>query len=623
LIRLTVGQAVVKFLVSQWSERDGVEHRLIEGCSGILGHGNVAGLGQALLESELADPGAFPYFQGRNEQAMVHTAVGFARTRVRMSTLACTSSVGPGATNMVTGAALATIDHIPVLLLPSDVFATRMSDPVLQQLELPGSRDVTVNDAFRPVSRFFDRVQRAEQLPEALLGAMRVLTDPADTGAVTVCLPEDVQAEACAWPEELFEHRTWHVDRPPPDPRALERAVSLLRSARRPLVVAGGGVVYSEAEDALAALAESTGIPVAETQAGKGALPTSHPQAVGGLGSTGTAAANALAASADVVVGIGTRWTDFTTASRSAFRTPWVRFVNCNVARIDAAKLAGVALVGDARTTLELLVERLGGWQVAEEYRRECETLARSWHAVVDRAYHLGHGPLPAQSEVIGALNEITRPGDVMVCASGSMPGDLHKLWRTRGPREYHVEYGYSCMGYEIAAGLGVKMAAPERDVYVLVGDGSYLMLAQELVTAVQEHVKITVVLVDNHGFASIGSLSESVGSQRFGTAYRFRRPGSGRLDGEVLPVDLAANAASLGAEVHRVTGIDELRHALEAAKSSTGPVVVCVETDPLVPAPSSGSWWEVPVAQVADLESTRQARATYELERANQRPYL
>ncbi len=623
MIRLTVGQAAVKFLANQWSERDGVEHRLVEGCFGILGHGNVAGLGQALLESELEHPGALPFYQGRNEQAMVHAAIGFARTRVRMSTLACTSSVGPGATNMVTGAALATIDHIPVLLLPSDVFATRMSDPVLQQLEQPGSRDVTVNDAFRPVSRFFDRVQRPEQLTEALFGAMRVLTDPVETGAVTVCLPEDVQAEAREWPEELFGRRTWHIDRPPPDPRALDRAVALLQSARRPLIVVGGGVVYSEAEDALRALAQATGIPVAETQAGKGALPSSHPQAVGGLGSTGTAAANALARSADVVLGVGTRWTDFTTASRSAFRTPSVRFVSCNVARIDAAKMAGLTLVGDARTTLELLVDRLEGWRVTEDYRRESESLVRSWQAEVDRAYHLGHQPLPAQAEVIGAVNEMVRPGDVMVCASGSMPGDLHKLWRTRGPREYHVEYGYSCMGYEIAAGLGVKLAAPERDVYVLVGDGSYLMLAQELVTAVQEHVKLTVVLVDNHGFASIGSLSESVGSQRFGTAYRFRDPTSKRLDGGVLAVDLAANAASFGAEVHRVGGIDELRRALDAARSSTGPVVVCVETDPLVPAPSSESWWEVPVAEVADLESTRQARTSYQAERVHQRPYL
>ncbi|MHB8220293.1 MAG: 3D-(3,5/4)-trihydroxycyclohexane-1,2-dione acylhydrolase (decyclizing) [Acidimicrobiales bacterium] len=622
-MRLTVGQALVRFLVNQWTERDGVEHRLVEGCFGILGHGNVAGFGQALLEEEVKEPGVFPYYQGRNEQSMVHAAVAFARMRSRLSTLACTSSVGPGATNMVTGAALATIDRLPVLLLPSDVFATRVSDPVLQQLEQPGARDLSVNDAFRPVSRFFDRVQRPEQLTEALFGAMRVLSDPAETGAVTVCLPEDVQAEAFDWPEEMFDRRIWHVDRPSPDPGSLDRAAAVLASAKRPLIVAGGGVAYSEAGEVLGAFAESTGIPVAETQAGKGSLAYTHPQAVGGLGSTGTSAANALAQTADVVIGIGTRWTDFTTASRSAFRTPDVRFISCNIARFDAVKLAGVALVGDARATLERLGQQLGGWAVADEYRHESHEMAREWDATVERAYHLGHNPLPAQSEVIGVVNEVSRPGDVVVCASGSMPSDLHKLWRTRGPQEYHVEYGYSCMGYEIAAGLGVKLAAPERDVFVMVGDGAYLMMAQELITAVQEHVSMTVVLVDNHGFASIGSLSDTVGSQRFGTAYRFRNEASGRLDGEVLPVDLAANAESLGAEVYRVSSVAELRTVLLATRSSVGPVVACIETDPLVPGPSSNSWWEVPVAEVAELESTRRARTSYEEERVRQRPYL
>ncbi len=621
-VRLTVAQATVRFLAQQRSERDGQEHRLIEGCFGIFGHGNVAGLGEALLEAELETPGALVYRQARNEQGMVHAAVAFARMRNRLSTLACTSSIGPGATNMVTGAALATINRLPVLLLPGDLFATRVADPVLQQLEHLGFPDVSVNDTFRPVSAFFDRVERPEQLPDALLGAMRVLTDPAETGAVTVCLPQDVQTEAFEWPQELFAPRTWHVDRPVPDPAALARGREVLLSARRPLVVAGGGVIYSEATDALLAFAEATGIPVAETQAGKGSLPYDHPQAVGAIGSTGTTAANALASQADVVVGIGTRWSDFTTASRTAFG-PATRFINCNITRFDAAKNAGTAVVGDARTVLVQLGEAVAGWSVSPSYREESRSLAREWDATVERAYTLGHRPLPAQSEVIGVVNEVSGPRDVVVCAAGSMPGDLHKLWRTRDPKGYHVEYGYSCMGYEIAGGLGAKLAAPDRDVYVMVGDGSYLMMAQELVTAVQENVKLTVVLVNNHGFASIGALSESVGAQRFGTWYRFRDQATGRLDGDPLPLDFAANARSLGVTASRVHTVAELRSALEDARSATGPVLVEIETDPLVPAPSSESWWDVAVAEVSDLDSAVQARKSYEVNKVHQRRYL
>jgi 3D-(3,5/4)-trihydroxycyclohexane-1,2-dione acylhydrolase (decyclizing) len=621
-VRLTVAQATVQFLAQQHSERDGQEHRLVEGCFGIFGHGNVAGLGEALLEAELGSPGALVYHQARNEQGMVHAAVAFARMRNRLSTLACTSSIGPGATNMVTGAALATINRLPVLLLPGDLFATRVADPVLQQLEHIGSADVSVNDTFRPVSRFFDRVERPEQLPDALLGAMRVLSDPAETGAVTVCLPQDVQTEAFDWPAELFARRTWHVDRPVPDPASLARARKVLLGARRPLIVAGGGVIYSEATEALRSLVEATGIPVAETQAGKGSLPYDHPQAVGAIGSTGTTAANALASQADVVIGIGTRWSDFTTASRTAFG-PGARFVNCNIVRFDAAKNAGTAVAGDARTTLSLLGEAVAGWSVGPVYREESLRLAKEWDATVEHAYRLRHQPLPAQSEVIGVVNEVSAPRDVVVCAAGSMPGDLHKLWRTRDPKGYHVEYGYSCMGYEIAGGLGAKMAAPDREVYVLVGDGSYLMMAQELVTAVQENVKLTVVLVNNHGFASIGALSESVGSQRFGTSYRFRDESSGRLDGALLPLDFAANARSLGVASSRVHGVEELRAALAEAKEATGPVLIEVETDPSVPAPSSDSWWDVAVAEISDLGTAVQARKTYEDEKARQRRYL
>ena len=452
---------------------------------------------------------------------------------------------------------------------------------------------------------------------------MRVLSDPAETGAVTVCLSQDVQAEAFDWPEELFKRRTWHVDRPVPDPAALARAAAVLRSARRPLVVAGGGVIYSEATEALRAFAEATGIPVAETQAGKGALAYDHPRAVGAVGSTGTAAANALARSADVVVGIGTRWSDFTTASRTAFLAPGVRFVNCNITRFDAAKHSGEAVVGDARVALEQLGEALAGWSVDAAYRQESSTLAAEWDATVERAYRLGHQPLPAQSEVIGVVNEVSGRRDVVVCAAGAMPGDLHKLWRTRDPKGYHVEYGYSCMGYEIAGGLGAKLACPDREVYVMVGDGSYLMMAQELVTAVQEKVKLTVVLVNNHGFASIGSLSDTVGAQRFGTSYRLRNEQTGRLDGDVLAIDFVANAESLGVKAWRVRTVEELKTALETARSERGPVLVEVETDPLVPAPDSESWWDVPVAEIAHLETTIQARKAYEAAKEQQRPYL
>ncbi|HEY9375979.1 MAG TPA: 3D-(3,5/4)-trihydroxycyclohexane-1,2-dione acylhydrolase (decyclizing) [Jiangellaceae bacterium] len=623
--RLTVAQAVVRFLANQYSERDGAEQRLIAGCFGIFGHGNVAGMGQALLEAEVNEPTALPYHQGRNEQAMVHASAAYARMKDRLSTLACTASVGPGATNMLTGAALATINRLPVLLLPGDIFATRVSSPVLQELEDPTGYDISVNDAFRPVSRFFDRVWRPEQLPQALLGAMRVLTDPVETGAVTVALPQDVQAEAYEWPEALFAKRVWHVPRPVPEPAALARAVAVIREAERPLIVAGGGVIYSQATEALREFVDATGIPVGQSQAGKGALPYDHPLSLGAIGSTGTTAANRLAREADVVIGIGTRYSDFTTASRTAFGNPDVRFVSVNVAAFDVAKHAAVGVVADARQALVALQKAMSGWRVQDAYRNRATALAREWDEIVEGAYTQGHGPLPAQSEVIGVVNEVSEPGDVVVCAAGSMPGDLHKLWRTRDPKGYHVEYGYSCMGYEIAGGLGIRMACPDRDVFVMVGDGSYLMMAQELVTAVQEHLKIIVVLVQNHGFASIGELSEAVGAPRFGTWYRFRNPETGRLDGDVLPVDLAKNAESLGVRVLAARTIAEFRSAVQEAKKSDAdvPVMVHVETDPLVPAPSSESWWDVPVAEIADLDATRDARERYEDHKSKQRLFL
>jgi len=617
---LTVGQALVKFLIAQYSERDGQEQRLFEGVFGIFGHGNVAGVGQALLQQELEDPTALPYVLARNEQGMVHASSAFARMRDRLSTWVCTASIGPGSTNMVTGAALATINRLPVLLLPSDVFATRASDPVLQQLEYTGAPDVTVNDAFRPVSKFFDRVWRPEMLPSALLGAMRVLTDPAETGAVTIALPQDVQAEAHEWTSALFSKRVWHVPRPVPEAAALAAAAAVIRSSKQPMVISGGGTIYSDATETLRAFVESTGIPVGESQAGKGSLAYDHPLALGAVGSTGTTAANAIARETDLVIGIGTRYSDFTTASRTAFQNPDVRFVNINVTAFDAAKHAGLMVVADARAALEALGAELQGWSVDPDYRSRASKLSQEWDAVVEHAYNLGHQPVPAQSEIIGAVNEVSDPTDVVICAAGSMPGDLHKLWRTRDRKGYHVEYGYSCMGYEIAGGVGARLACPDRDVFVMVGDGSFLMMAQELVTAVQEGIKIIVVLVQNHGFASIGALSEELGSQRFGTRYRARNYETSRLDGELLPVDLAANAASLGCTVYQAGDIGSLKEAIKRAKDASGPVVIHIESDPLIPAPTSESWWDVPVSEVSDLESTKQARAVYEEEKAKQR---
>jgi 3D-(3,5/4)-trihydroxycyclohexane-1,2-dione acylhydrolase (decyclizing) len=606
--RLTVAQALVRFLAQQYSERDGVRHRLIAGCFGIFGHGNIAGLGQALLQH--AD--LLRYHQARNEQAMVHTAAAYARMTDRMSTFACTSSIGPGATNLVTGAAGATINRLPVLLLPGDTFATRVADPVLQQLEVPYAGDVSVNDCLRPVSRYFDRVHRPEQLVEAALRAMRILTDPAETGAVTLALPQDVQAEAFDWPAEFLAERVWPVRRPVPEPAVLAEAARVIRASQRPLIVAGGGVVYSQATGELAAFLEATGIPVAETQAGKGALRHGHPGAVGAIGVTGTTAANALAREADVVIGIGTRYSDFTTASRSLFG-PATRFITVNVAAADAAKYSGLAVVADARETLAALRLALTGWTVEPAYADRTAELTAEWDRVVAAAYTVDDRTLPTQSQVIGAVNAAAGERDVVVCAAGSMPGDLHKLWRPTDPKQYHVEYGYSCMGYEIAGGLGVKLAAPDREVFVLVGDGSYLMMSAELVTAVAEGVKLIVVLVDNRGFASIGGLSETVGAPRFGTWYRHRDPDSGRFDGSDLPTDLAANAASLGADVLTVSTVQELAAALAKAKRSARTTVVAVRTDPLAPAPASGAWWDVPVAEVSELDATRAARAAYE----------
>lgn len=624
--RLTVAQATVSFLAAQYSEQDGIEQKLFAGCLGIFGHGNVAGLGQALLQAEIDRPGELPYILGRNEQAMVHTAAAFARMKDRLQTYAVSTSVGPGATNMVTGAALATINRLPVLLLPADTFSDRSASPLLQELESPAAGDVSVNDCFRPVSKYFDRINRPEQLASALLSAMRVLTDPADTGAVTVCFPQDVQAQAHDWPVELFARRVWHVARPLPEVAVIDRAAEMIKAAARPIIVTGGGVHYSGAGEALQAFVETTGIPVGQSQAGKGSLVDDHPQCLGAIGATGTTAANAVAAQADLVIGIGTRYSDFTTASRTAFADPDVRFVTINVAPIDAVKQSGLSVVADAREALLALAERVGDHHVEPAYSTRIADLKTEWDAIVDGVVHPDDSGaaegLLSQNVVIGMVNELSDPRDVVVCAAGSMPGDLHKLWRVRDRKGYQVEYGYSCMGYEVAGGLGVRLACPDRDVFVLVGDGSYLMMSSELVTAVQEGIKIITVLVQNHGFASIGALSESLGSQRFGTRYRSRTD-SGRLDGDLLPIDLAANAASLGMPVIKAKTTSELAQAIRTAKDAETSTVIYVETDPFVDAPDSRSWWDVPVSAVSTLESTRQARATYEQHKGSQRPYL
>ena len=623
-VRLTMAQALVRFLAAQYVERDGVEHRFVNGCFGIFGHGNVAGVGEALFER----PDLLTYYQARNEQAMVHAAVGYARMRNRLGMLACTSSIGPGATNMVTGAALATINRLPVLLLPGDVFASRPVDPVLQQLEVPTRGDVSVNDAFQSVSRYWDRITRAEQLMPAALTAMRALTSPAETGAVTLALPQDVQAEAYEYPEDFFKKRVWPIPRNEPDSRLLDRAAAMIRAADRPMIVAGGGVIYSEATDALRRLAEATGIPVGETQAGKGSLPFDHPSSLGAIGATGTLAANRLAQGADVVLGIGTRWTDFTTASHTIFGDQHPHFINLNVLEFDAAKNAGLSLVGDARAGIEALTSRLRNYAVNSSYRELAARLNQDWDREVTRLYELGHQPLPAQSEVIGAVNDAAGPRDVVVCAAGSMPGELHKLWRTRDSKGYHVEYGYSCMGYEIAGALGVKLAAPDREVFSLVGDGSYLMMSSEIVTAIQEGIKLIIVLVDNHGFNSIGGLSRALGTDGFGTQYRYRHNGSigrdsDKAPGTVLPIDLAANASSLGAAAVRVKTVAELRTALEDAKRSERLCVLCIEVDRYEGVPDYESWWDVPVSEVATVDAVKAARRSYENSKKNERRYL
>jgi len=628
--RMTVSQAIVEFLANQYTVDGDIRVRTIEGVYGIFGHGNVAGIAQALLQKAQTDPQAMPYHQARNEQAMGHESIAYSRMTRRRSTYACAASVGPGAANLLTAAAVATTNRLPVLLLPSDTFANRVADPVLQQLELPHDASMTVNDAFKPVSRFFDRVTRPEQLYSALLGAMRVLTDPVETGAVTIALPEDVQAEIIDVPEEFFAEREWVIRRPRPDRGLVEQIAAVITNAKNPMIVAGGGVIYSDANQQLQDLVEATGIPVGMSQAGVGSLHWEHPQNLGAVGATGTFAANRIAADADVIIGIGTRYSDFTTGSRTAFQNPDVKFININVASFDAFKHgSSLPVVADARETIVELIEALAGFQVSDDFREEYGNQKKLWDTAVDESFVDQKRELPGQPEIIGAVNEASDEFDTVICAAGSLPGDLHKLWRVKSELGYHVEYAFSCMGYEVAAGLGVARAKTKGDSIVMVGDGSYLMMHTELLTAVAERIKFITVLIQNHGYASIGHLSEDVGSQRYGTKYRFRDAETNSHEtGDVLPIDLAANAESYGVKVIRVNpgpnSIADLKAAMVEAKAHQGgPVLIHINNDPLIYAPDGEGWWDVPVSPISTVESTQKAYQGYAEARLRQKAHL
>ncbi|MBE9462322.1 3D-(3,5/4)-trihydroxycyclohexane-1,2-dione acylhydrolase (decyclizing) [Dyadobacter subterraneus] len=618
--RLTVAQATITFLKNQYIERDGIEEPYFGGCFGIFGHGNVAGLGQALQQNP-----DFRYYQCRNEQSMVHTAVAYAKLKNRLGAFVCTTSIGPGATNMITGAALATINRLPVLLLPGDIFSTREPNPVLQQLESASTQDISVNDCFKPVSKYWDRINRPEQLIYSLPEVMRVLTSQAEMGAVTLSMPQDVQTHAYDFPEDLFRKRVWHVGRPRPDLPTLKKAAEWIRASKKPVIVAGGGAIYSGADGILHDFATKTGIPVGETFAGKGAVKFDEPYSIGGLGATGTKYAIEISNEADVVIGIGTRYSDFTTASKSIFKNPDVKFININISEFDAFKHAALPVIGDAKVILEELSDLLGDFEVAADYRKKISDYNHAWDEEVTQIYIEGNSTVPPidQAIVIGTLNNFMGRRDVMINASGSAPGDLHKLWRATDPKNFHLEYGFSCMGYEIAAGLGAKMADPTRDVYVICGDGGYLMNNHEIVTSIQEGVKFTILLLNNNGYASIGGLSESIGSERFGTMYNYRDENSGQLSGDFLPVDLAKNAESLGAIVIKATDRTSLEAALEQSKINTTTTVIYIETSLYRTVKGYNAWWEVPIAEVSESASVQKAYDTYVENKKTQRIFL
>lgn len=595
-----MAQALLVFLDQQYVSIDGEETKFVKGVMGIFGHGNVTGLGEALERSA----GSLVFIQGKNEQGMVHAAAAFAKQRGRKQIYACTSSIGPGALNMVTAAATATVNRIPVLLLPGDNFACRQPDPVLQQLEVPGDYTISAVDAFRPVSRYFDRIVRPEQLMSAALQAMRVLTDPAETGAVTLALPQDVQAEAYDYPETFFEKRVHVLDRRPPSQGAVERAAALIAGKSKPLIIAGGGVHYADASRELTAFAEAFGIPVTETQAGKSILPWTHPLNMGAIGVTGTLAANRLAQEADVIIGIGTRYSDFTTSSKSAFGNEGVQFVNLNISGFDSAKLNGLQLTADAKAGLIALQAELAAIGYKSGYDEAAlANLKTEWDREVDRLYTIESDNGLAQTRALGVINETLQPSDVIVCAAGSLPGDLHRLWRTAEPGTYHMEYGFSCMGYEVSGAFGAALAEPDRDVYALVGDGGYLMLHSELVTSIQEGKKITVLLFDNNGYQCIHNLQRGHGSDGFGNEFRYRNKESGQLAGGYMQMDFAAHARSMGARAYKANTAEELRAALLQARGETVTTLIEIKVLPGTNTSGYESWWRVGVPEVSQSD--------------------
>jgi 3D-(3,5/4)-trihydroxycyclohexane-1,2-dione acylhydrolase (decyclizing) len=606
-IQLTMAQALIRFLDNQYISIDGTETKFIAGVMGIFGHGNVTGIGEALERS----PGSLVYVQGKNEQGMAHAATAYAKQMNRKQIYACTTSIGPGALNMVTAAGTATVNRIPLLLLPGDNFASRQPDPVLQQLEVSGDYTISATDCFKPVSKYWDRIVRPEQLMSAALNAMRVLTDPAETGAVTLALPQDVQAEAYDYPVTFFAKRVHPIERRSPTADAVRRAVELIKSKKRPLLIAGGGVHYADAAEQLKEFAERFGIPVAETQAGKGALSWKHPLNVGGIGVTGGLAANKLAKEADLIIGVGTRYSDFTTASKSAFTHPEAQFLNINVNRMDSAKLEGTALTSDAKEALGVLTEALSKEAYAVAYADgEVAGLKAEWDDEVDRLYALEWDGGLAQTRALGVINETIDARSVVVCAAGSLPGDLQRLWRVAEPKGYHLEYGFSCMGYEVSGAFGAALAEPDREVYALVGDGSYLMLHSELVTSLQERRKFTVLLFDNHGYQCIHNLQRGHGSDGFGNEFRYREPDTGRYSGESMPIDFAAHARSLGAAAYKVSTAEELREALVKAKGVTRTTLIEITVVPGTNTDGYESWWNVGVPAVSASDKVTQAHA-------------
>ena len=618
-MKLTMAQAIIRYLNNQYVERDGKENKFIAGVWGIFGHGNVAGIGEALEQNK-----NLKHFLPRNEQAMVHTAVAYAKQNKRMKIFACTSSIGPGATNMVTAAAGATINRLPVLLLPGDIFSRRNVAPVLQQLEHTNSPDISVNDCFKPISVFWDRINRPEQIISSLPEALRVLTDPIATGAVTLSLPQDVQAEAYDYPDHLFNKRVWAVPRNMPSEESLASAAAIIKKATNPVIIAGGGVIYSDAEKALNEFCNNTGIPVGETQAGKGAIPWNHSQSLGAIGVTGTSAANIISRDADLIICIGTRISDFTTASKTLFQHPSVTFLSINVSPFDAHKHSSVSLIGDAKKSLETLnyILKNDGFSISVKYRAEIKQQKNNWNQEVDRIFNLKNKPAVSQGEVIGLISDCMTEDDTVVCAAGSLPGDMHKLWRTVNGNQYHMEYGYSCMGYEIAGGLGIRMAKQSGEVFVMVGDGSYLMMNSEIVTAVQENQKLIIVLINNHGFGSINGLSLSLGSEGFGNQYRQREKETGEYTGDELPVDYTAHAKSMGIDAVKVKTKQRLEKSIRQARENDGSTLIEILVDRSVGVPGYEAWWDVPVAEVSESDGVTKIRKEYNKKKKGERNF-